>query len=168
MTRNQFALLLALLATAASVWRAFEIRQARRAISQLEESGVSDPYAAGVSAFQSGDYSVGTRGLLKLATLDNPHSADAWNNLGRVYLEIDSLPEAVEAFERALEEDPHDQWAGSNLGLAYLSSGQYREATFALEAQLQRDPYDPSGLTTLRFRFLVWGCGRAPSLSSRG
>ena len=53
-----------------------------------------------------------------------PHDVDAYNRLGRAYIELGEYPQAKEAYERAIEFDPYNVIAQKNLRrLPYLGKG---------------------------------------------
>jgi tetratricopeptide (TPR) repeat protein len=58
-----------------------------------------------------------------------PHDVDAYNRLGRAYIELGDYPQAKEAYERAIEIDPYNVIAQKNLRrLPYLGEGVGSEA----------------------------------------
>jgi len=53
-----------------------------------------------------------------------PHDVDAYNRLGRAYIELGDYPQAKEAYQRAIEFDPYNVIAQKNLRrLPYLGEG---------------------------------------------
>jgi len=58
-----------------------------------------------------------------------PHDVDAYNRLGRAYIELGEYAQAKEAYERAVEIDPYNVIAQKNLRrLPYLGEGAGSEA----------------------------------------
>jgi len=58
-----------------------------------------------------------------------PHDVDAYNRLGRAYIELGEYAQAKEAYERAVEIDPYNVIAQKNLRrLPYLGEGVGSEA----------------------------------------
>jgi len=58
-----------------------------------------------------------------------PHDVDAYNRLGRAYIELGEYDQAKEAYERAIEIDPYNVIAQKNLRrLPYLGEGAGSEA----------------------------------------
>ncbi len=71
----------------------------------------------------------------------NPvHTAEAWNNLGFVYLQRQQLTEAGEMFDRALDLDPDLVTAWANAGSVQLMQQQFDEAQQKFERALEIDP----------------------------
>jgi len=59
---------------------------------------------------------------------DFPNDADAYNRLGRAYLELGDYKRAVEAYRRAAEVDPHNVIARKNLSRLSTAGEQPGEA----------------------------------------
>lgn len=142
MNRNQlFGWILALAGIAVSGWRALEYKRARTAVVINESAEPETPYAAGTSALEAGDFGRAIR-LLNLAVVQDPRDAAAWNNLGRSFMALDSVPQAATAFEHALEADSSDPFAGSNLGAIHIRNREWTRAIPVLRAHLERHPDD--------------------------
>lgn len=69
-----------------------------------------------------------------------PDHGEAWNNLGRVYLEQGRLQEAEEAFRRQIEIDPYHDHAHNNLGLALWRAERPEAAEAAFRRQIEVVP----------------------------
>jgi TonB family protein len=78
-----------------------------------------------------------------------PRHWEAWNLLGRCYLELDELPEAERAFKRQIEVVPQHAYAYNNLGTVYLRRREYDKAAAEFRKQLQTNPRDHYSLTNL-------------------
>ncbi len=71
----------------------------------------------------------------------HPDVAGDWNNLGRVYLQLDRFPEAERAYREALaildsgveSPGPRHVWLRAGLGVALLGAGRYTEAEVELQ-----------------------------------
>lgn len=83
-------------------------------------------------------------GILKIETAVQqvPDRADAHFNLGIAYTLNDNLPQAINAYQRAIEIDHHYGKAHYNLGTLYLKQGDIQEAIPRLEqaVKLLSDP----------------------------
>lgn len=71
----------------------------------------------------------------------NPASWLAYNNLGAVFLETGRVPEAIEAYEKALQINPGSVEAHTNLGLALFQQGRTSEAIGQYEQALKFNPH---------------------------
>ena len=67
-------------------------------------------------------------------------SADGYNNLGLVYIDIQKYEEAERAFRGAVEADPLFADAHLNLGTLFFQKGRYAEAAAEFERALAIDP----------------------------
>jgi tetratricopeptide (TPR) repeat protein len=70
----------------------------------------------------------------------NPNSAAAHGNLGRAYLDLGQLNEAINEFRAALQIRPRSYKAHYNLGLAYEKKGLFKEAILQYENSLNFKP----------------------------
>lgn len=96
------------------------------------------------------------------ATELDPKQADAWYCLGCLYMsfkafdlggrkaEIIMYPEAIEAFQKAIEVNPDDVDARVNLGTAFYETGQIDRAREQFRRALEIAPDDPLALDGLR------------------
>ncbi len=78
--------------------------------------------------------------LLMKAVRVDPNLADAWYELGIVYSNLSDLPDAIAAYQRAIETGTQHQEAHYRLGQAYQRSGDAAKARseFALYDQLRK------------------------------
>ena len=96
---------------------------------------------AGYEAIQAGDYSRAID-LLKRATELEPKDKTAWNNLGRAYMGVRRIDEAIAAYRRQIEVNPFDEYAYNNLGFAYAQRNQTSDAETAYLKQIEVNPLD--------------------------
>lgn len=80
--------------------------------------------------------------LRSFARRIDPADAGAHNNLGVLYYHKGLIPEAVAAFQRALELDSRMTIAQSNLEIAYRDSGHYDRRVAELRGRLRGNPDD--------------------------
>lgn len=90
--------------------------------------------------------------LRSFARRIDPADAGAHNNLGVLYYHKGLIPEAVAAFQRALELDSRMSIAQANLEIAYRDSGHYDHRVAELRGRLRTNPDD---------RDARWELGRA-------
>jgi len=58
-----------------------------------------------------------------------PNKTAGWINLGNVYYDLKMLPEALEAYKKALQIDPSDANIYASMGTCYYSSKKYETAS---------------------------------------
>lgn len=80
--------------------------------------------------------------LRSFARRIDPADAGAHNNLGVLYYHKGLIPEAVAAFQRALELDGRMAIAQENLEIAYRESGHYDRRVAELQGHLRINPDD--------------------------
>lgn len=103
-------------------------------------------YAAALELIKSGKGTAAEPSLTQLARA-YPQFAGPELNLGLIYLRDGRLPEAVAAFQAALERNPHSAVAGDELGIALRRSGKFAEAEAAYQAAIAADEnYAPAHL----------------------
>jgi tetratricopeptide (TPR) repeat protein len=85
-----------------------------------------------------------------------PKHRYAWNNLGRAYLGISKIDEAIRAFQKAVEVDPYDEYAYNNLGRTYWRQQQYDAAVGAFRKQLEINPLDEFAHGNLGAMYVEW------------
>lgn len=83
------------------------------------------------------------------ALVEDPGSALAWVQAGRMRLDAADLPGAEKAFETAARLAPNYQRARFNLGVAYKRKGDLDAALRELRQSLWLAPGDPSSLTQI-------------------
>lgn len=87
---------------------------------------------------------------LEQVVAENPvHVAEAWNNLGFVYLQQQQLARAGEMFDRALALNPDMVTAWANAGSVLLMQQQLDEAKEKFERALEIDPSNVPALGNL-------------------
>jgi tetratricopeptide (TPR) repeat protein len=79
-----------------------------------------------------------------------PHDVDAYNRLGRAYIELGDYAQAKEAYERAIELDPYNVIAQKNLRrLPYLGEGGAEVDSDRAEPQLFIEETGKAGVVSL-------------------
>jgi hypothetical protein len=123
------------------------------ALEQIEGriSSNGRPWLAGMTAttlallaLESHDYAeifIGPEKLWTYTVKHNPASWLAYNNLGAVFLETGRVPEAIEAYQKALQLNSHSVEAHNNLGLALYQEGRTSEAIGQYEQALKFSPH---------------------------
>ena len=71
-----------------------------------------------------------------------PNKTTGWINLGNVYYDLKMLPEALEAYKKALQIDPSDSNIYASMAGCYYSSKKYETAAQFYEYAKERT-YDP-------------------------
>jgi tetratricopeptide (TPR) repeat protein len=113
-------------------------------------------------AADAGDYPK-AEAMLKQATQINPQGAEAWINLGTVYLKQNKNAEAIEAYKKAIELQPDNETLTYNLGITYhqlarearqkgdsAKSGEYYKlAESTYKAYLAKKPDDTGIINNL-------------------
>jgi Flp pilus assembly protein TadD len=109
---------------------------------RVEEES-DDPAAAEISqaetAMQNHDYSAAEE-LLKNAVAKNPHSYQAWFDLGYVYNATKRTPDAIDAYRKSVEAKPDVFESNLNLGILLARQGDATEAAKYLSAATQLKP----------------------------
>lgn len=86
----------------------------------------------------------------KRATAVYPKYADAWNNLGEVFLLVLSEPDsAIQYFEKAVATNPQFTAAFYNLGYTYQVTEQPEKAIPNYEKALELEPYEIRAMSNL-------------------
>ncbi|MHC1778078.1 MAG: tetratricopeptide repeat protein [Lentimicrobium sp.] len=86
----------------------------------------------------------------KRATKVYPQYADAWNNLGEVYLLILNEPDsAIRYFKKAVNTNPRFTAAFYNLGYTYQVTDQPEKAIPEYEKALELEPYEIRAMSNL-------------------
>jgi TonB family protein len=109
--------------------------------SPTDEEEARQLYASGMKAFRAGNYHAAVE-LLETSTARDPHNSSAFNDLGRAYMSLNELPQAVTALRKATEVNPEDPYAFNNLGLALMRQRKFDEAITAFKKQLEINPQD--------------------------
>jgi protein O-mannosyl-transferase len=108
--------------------------------------------ALALLAWESQDYAgkfIGPEKLWSYTVEHNPTSWLAYNNLGNALFETGRLPEAINAYQRALQNNPNMVEAHNNLGLLYFQLGRTQEAIDQYEQALKFNPHFSVALTNL-------------------
>ncbi len=93
----------------------------------------------GVIEGQRGNLAEGIRQISKAIKL-NPHSADAYLNLGRMQGELGDLPNAERNLRKALAINPASGLASGNLAAVLRRLERFEEALSCVDAALAREP----------------------------
>ena len=109
--------------------------------SPTDEEAARQLYASGVKALKARNYHAAVE-LLETSTARDPHNSSAFNDLGRAYMSLNELPQAVVALRKATEINPEEPYAFNNLGLALMRQQKFDEATTAFKKQLEINPQD--------------------------
>jgi Flp pilus assembly protein TadD/ribosomal protein S27AE len=72
---------------------------------------------------------------------------DSWFNRGVALEKIGKSDQAVECFDKALEENPNDSWAWFNKGVSLHRLGSLGEALYCYSKALELNPNDPDLLS---------------------
>ena len=102
---------------------------------------VQQLYAQAKAAQQHGDRATAIQSyqaMIKLA----PHLAEAYNNLGMLYLKDRDYAHAVEVLQSGLALNPNMHSASAMLGMSYFQLGVYENAEPLLRAALVTNPND--------------------------
>jgi Flp pilus assembly protein TadD len=95
----------------------------------------------GALALRQGDYGAAKRGFLEATMLD-PQSPSAWNDLGRAYAGLREYEDAERAYKRQIEINAEDRFAYNNLGLVYLALDRLDDAVASFRKQIEVVPRD--------------------------
>ncbi len=106
-----------------------------------ESAKAPELFEAGVAALNNRNYGVAVE-LLKRVTSLEPKHKRAWNILGRTYLSLLQLDDAVAAFRKQIEVNPFDEYSYNDLGLALWRQQKLDEAAGAFQKQIEMVPLD--------------------------
>jgi len=73
----------------------------------------------------------------------SPHSPVILNKLGRLFIQLNRLDDALESLKKALDVDPDSANTYVQLGRAHHAGKNYREARGVLEEAVQINPFNP-------------------------
>ncbi len=96
---------------------------------------------SGYDALQARDYAKAVKDLKRVVELE-PSDRTAWNNLGRAYLGLQQIDDAIAAYKKQIEVNPYDEYAHNNLGSAYLRQRKYDLAEASFKKQIDINPLD--------------------------
>ena len=108
--------------------------------AEVKRLHAQSAFERGVAEFLEGRLALALPTLQEAIQLD-PTVAEYHNSLGLVYLGLERLPDAQEAFTRALELNPRYGEARHNLGVAYAEQGKWQEAVREYRAALSLTAY---------------------------
>jgi len=94
----------------------------------------------GLINLKSGNLAIARWVFEEKALKEDPHSTEAWTNLGVTYMKMGKTPEAVACFEKALEFDPDNVPALLNVASIYLQYLHYQAALEQYERVLKLVP----------------------------
>jgi tetratricopeptide (TPR) repeat protein len=118
------------------------LESARQGTPKPPENVKADElYEAGISAFQAQNYRAAAELLQRVTELEPKHKA-AWNDLGRAYLALRQIDDAIAALNRQIEINPFDEFAYNNLGRAFWEKRDYPRAAHAFNHQIKVNPLD--------------------------
>ncbi len=103
--------------------------------------------------------SPGLAALQEAISLD-PRQAVYQNTLGFVHLNLKNLPQATDAFKKALELNPDYAEAQHNLGVALAESGQWEEAIKAYQKTLAMPSNARAGSVYTNMGWAYYSLGR--------
>ncbi len=95
--------------------------------------------------------------LFRTCALEAPRVARAWVNYGVALEQVDSLPAAESALQRALELDPNHEKAWNNLALVLRRQSKYDESTEASRRSLALEPMSADAHFNLAVSLLQMG-----------
>jgi tetratricopeptide (TPR) repeat protein len=101
-----------------------------------------DLFDAAVQALKNEHYEAAIDLLQRVVKLEPKHK-DAWNDLGKAYMQLGQTDQAIAAFKKQIENNAYDPFAYNAMGLAYERQGKYDEAIAAFKKQIEINPLDP-------------------------
>lgn len=124
----------------------FERKEYREAADWLEHVGPGEnhyrdaSFFLGIARYQAGDFAAAQKAFQTIAA--TVPIGSVLNNLGAAQSR-QNLPQAIDAFRKALEQDPSDPDYHFNVGYALFKNGDFAAAADRFRAVLDRDPDDP-------------------------
>ena len=100
-----------------------------------------DLVRSGNTELKDGNYGLAID-LFRRATVADPKSRDAWNDLGLAYFDSRQDESAITAFQKQIEVNPYDPYAYNNLGRIYLRQRNNDEAIKWFRKQIEIVPLD--------------------------
>jgi Flp pilus assembly protein TadD len=116
-------------------------------------------YREGMDLIGKGQAEPGITSLKRAETL-HPQYLRAINDLGVVYMKLNRLGEASDAFSRALKVNPRFAFARLNLGITLNRQGKHAEAAALLETLFKENPVLPA--VRENFADALYDAGRLP------
>lgn len=123
----------------------FERKEYREAAEWLEHVGPAEnhyreaSFFLGLAQYQAGNFEAAQKAFQTIAA--TVPISPVLNNLGAAESR-QNLPQALDAFRKALEQDPSDPDYHFNLGYALFKKGDFAAAADRFRAVLDRDPDD--------------------------
>ncbi|MDT7603310.1 MAG: protein O-mannosyl-transferase [Acidobacteriota bacterium] len=114
-------------------------------------------YNAGMDLIVKGQIDPGIESLKHAVTL-YPQYLRAFNDLGVVYMKLNHLEEAADAFSRALQINSRFAYARLNLGITLNRQGKHAEAAKLLETLFKENPVLPA--VRLNYADALYDAGR--------
>jgi tetratricopeptide (TPR) repeat protein len=96
--------------------------------------------ALGVAKYNLGDEAAAIQAWSKAAELDPKVAAEMSNNIGNALRDSKKLPEAEDAYRKAIKLDPHQWNAAINLATILLQQNKKSDAVAVLEAAVPANP----------------------------
>ena len=87
----------------------------------------------------------------------DPGNADAYEALGKIYLERKKYKDAEEVYQFLASHDPGNGNYLSRLGLVHFNLGNYEDAILAYEKAVELEPHKPTRLVNLGFSYEAAG-----------
>jgi tetratricopeptide (TPR) repeat protein len=109
-------------------------------VLMVEPKNVVALNTRGLINLMSGKLAIARWVFEEKALKEDPHSTEAWTNLGVTYMKMGKTPEAVASFEKALEFDPDNVPALLNVAAIYLQYLHYQAALDQYERVLKLVP----------------------------
>ena len=90
----------------------------------------------------------------KAATLINPHSIEAWKNLGLLLRDMNKFDKSIGAFEEILKNDPNNWFAWQNLGFIYNSTKELDKSINAFKEAIDIKPEMETSWNALGYLYI--------------
>jgi tetratricopeptide (TPR) repeat protein len=157
------------------------VRQARlyREYLKLKPEDVIALNNLGIALKKQGDYegavSSYRTAIQKVPAGDNPRTAKIYNNLGEALRLQNNTPEALEAFNKALELDPKLGFAYNNVGKIYFSQNRLEDAIVSFQKAVALTPkeVEPQGnlagalIASKRYQEAIQAAGQGVKLDPK-
>lgn len=130
------------------VKKAFKVR-----VRKTQEEPIWLPEAEELSTIDSHEDITTPEDIYLKAIKKNPHKRDAYEGLGRLYMEEKKYSEAIETFKYLIAQDPGKDVYWSNLGLCYYLVQDFKQAIDSYERALNINSKVPMRWVNLSFCF---------------
>ena len=120
------------------LWGSLAAAAPAAAVTGLDEpppkpaDGAPDDYAAGLAAFEAGDWRAVIDHMARVIEV-RPWHADAYNRMGFAWRKLGDYDRALDFYDQALTLNPHHRGALEYLGEAYLELDRPADAQALLE-----------------------------------